>query len=70
MEEVFYIISGRGYAVVEGCHYELEAGDVLFVDANIKHCTGAADEPMDFFVACGVYQTPFKNDWVEEFADE
>ncbi len=67
-EQLFYIISGRGYAVIDGKRYELEAGDVLFIDANVAHCTGsdaAAPDGMRWFYVCGPWQTPYRDEWLE-----
>ena len=36
-EEVYYILSGRGYVEVDGIKYEVKAGDAVYIKENLPH---------------------------------
>ncbi len=39
MEEVYYVIQGRGRMIVGDCEYDIKAGDALYVPFGVFHTT-------------------------------
>jgi len=56
VEEVYYVLSGRGFAEVDGERVAFEAGDAVFIPANVKHrpINGSPSEPLVFLAAAGI----------------
>ena len=56
VEEAYYILSGSGYLEVEGETYPFEAGDAVFIEANVIHqaFNSSDEEPLEFVFAGGI----------------
>jgi mannose-6-phosphate isomerase-like protein (cupin superfamily) len=44
MQEVFYVVSGQGTAMIDHAPYHIEAGDVMYVQNGVRHQFIAADD--------------------------
>ncbi len=49
-DEIYYVVSGRGFFQVESEHQAVEAGAVLFVAANVEHRFHSISEDMTILV--------------------
>jgi len=71
VEEAYYILQGRGYIEVENERYEFEAGDAVFIEANVKHRAFNAhpDEPLEFIAAAGIYLSGCRESDIETWPE-
>jgi mannose-6-phosphate isomerase-like protein (cupin superfamily) len=54
LEEIYYILSGRGLMTVGSERREVGAGDAIYVPRNHRHTLeNTGDEPIRLLVACG-----------------
>jgi mannose-6-phosphate isomerase-like protein (cupin superfamily) len=54
IEEIYYILEGRGLMTVGSESREVAAGDAIFVPRNHRHSlSNTGDEPIRLLVACG-----------------
>lgn len=44
MQEVFYVISGRGTAIIDNATYDIAAGDIMYIQNRVRHQFIAADD--------------------------
>lgn len=50
MQEVFFVVSGRGTAMIEHVPHSIEAGDVMYVQNGVRHqFIAAADSDLQLF---------------------
>ena len=54
IEEIYYIVSGRGLMTVGDETHEVEAGDAVYVPRGHRHTlTNTGVQPITLLVACG-----------------
>ena len=44
MQEVFYVVAGRGTALIDHAPHPIQAGDVMYVQNGVRHQFIAADD--------------------------
>src|SRR5689334_9930788 len=44
MQEIFYVVSGRGTALIDGVAHPIEGGDVMYVQNGVRHQFIASDD--------------------------
>jgi quercetin dioxygenase-like cupin family protein len=72
VEEAYYILRGSGYLEVEGNRVDFQAGDAVFIEANVKHqAFNSSDvEPLEFVFSGGIMLSGCLESVIESWPDE
>ncbi|MEM2226901.1 MAG: dimethylsulfonioproprionate lyase family protein [Candidatus Bathyarchaeia archaeon] len=66
-EEVYYVLSGKGYIESEGVRHDFEAGDAIYNAPNTKHRVFAlGNEPVRLLVVGGIMFVGLLPKWPTE----
>ncbi len=66
-EEVYYVLDGKGYVEVEDEEHEIQAGDAVFNEENVKHRVhNTGDEELRLLVVAGIMLMGLLPEWPTE----